>query len=109
MERNILFYKKAIRSNRQTMHLTILSESTCRTANWSRSMSVQWFEFKTGHATLDDLVDRVCVPCGNVWWIQIPVEEGSDNDVAKRWRDRKWPRAMAYLQPSLIDALGQQK
>jgi PhnB protein len=72
-------------------------------------MSVQWFEFKTAHATLDDLFGWVRVPFGNVWWIQTRVGEVSDNDVAKRWRERKWPRAMAYLQSSLIDALGYQK
>ena len=31
-------------------------------------MSVQWFEFKTAHATLDDLFGWVRVPFGNVWW-----------------------------------------
>jgi PhnB protein len=52
-----------------------------------------------------DRVARVQDPLGNIWWLQERVEEVEPDEMARRWSDPAWTRAMAYVQSTLAEAL----
>ncbi|MEP6565530.1 MAG: VOC family protein [Mesorhizobium sp.] len=57
------------------------------------------------HLAFGDRVGRVRDPFGNIWWLQARVEDVSEKEMAERWEEPKWAKAMEYMQTSLIDAL----
>jgi PhnB protein len=57
------------------------------------------------HLAIGDRVGRVRDPFGNIWWLQARVEDVSEEEMARRWTEPKWAKAMAYMQTSLTAAV----
>jgi PhnB protein len=50
-------------------------------------------------------VARVRDPLGNIWWIHAVVEKVSPEEIQRRFEERKYLEAMAYVQSTLDKAL----
>ncbi|KAB2346092.1 VOC family protein [Actinomadura rudentiformis] len=50
------------------------------------------------HLAFGDLVGRVRDPFGNVWWIQTRIEDVTEEELARRWTDPEFVKAMEYVQ-----------
>jgi len=48
---------------------------------------------------------RVRDPLGNIWWIQERVEEPTPDELARRFQDPKFSKAMRYVQSTLAAGL----
>lgn len=50
------------------------------------------------HLAFGDLVGRVRDPFGNVWWIQTRIEDVTEEELARRFTDPEFVKAMEYVQ-----------
>ncbi|MFF8275309.1 VOC family protein [Streptomyces lateritius] len=48
-----------------------------------------------------DKVGRVRDPFGNLWWIQTHIEDVDEEEMARRWADPEFSRAMEYVMGAL--------
>lgn len=55
------------------------------------------------HLAIGDRVGRVRDPFGNIWWLQTHVQDVGEEELAKRWKEPKWAKAMEYMQTSLAE------
>lgn len=53
------------------------------------------------HLFWGDRVGRVRDPFGNLWWIQVRVEEVDEAEMARRLADPEWAERMEYVQSSI--------
>lgn len=50
------------------------------------------------HLAWGDLAGRVRDPFGNLWWIQSRIEDLTEEQMAERWNDPVFTKAMEYMQ-----------
>ncbi|MFG2003760.1 VOC family protein [Spirillospora sp. NPDC048911] len=50
------------------------------------------------HLAFGDLVGRVRDPFGNLWWIQTRIEDVTEEELARRFADPEFTKAMEYMQ-----------